>query len=68
MDPGIQRSGMQGRKLHERFMIELDLIHVQIDELWANVKSGGQDLWLWVVTDLKNQVCASAASGWATPV
>ena len=27
------RSGMQGKKLHERFMLELDLIHVQLDEL-----------------------------------
>jgi transposase-like protein len=32
------RSGMQGEKLHERFMLELELIHVQLDELWANVK------------------------------
>ena len=27
------RSGIQGKKLHERFMLELDLIHVQLDEL-----------------------------------
>ena len=27
------RSGLQGKKLHERFMLELDLIHVQLDEL-----------------------------------
>ncbi len=32
------RSGMQGKKLHERFLAELELIHVQLDELWANVK------------------------------
>ena len=30
------RSGLQGKKLHERFMLELELIHVQLDELWAN--------------------------------
>lgn len=45
------RSGMHGRKLHERFMVALDLIHVQLDELWANVKSSGQDMWLWVASD-----------------
>jgi hypothetical protein len=39
------RSGMQGRKLHERFMVELELIHVQLDELWANVQHLGQDMW-----------------------
>lgn len=27
------RSGMQGKKLHDRFLSELDLIHVQLDEL-----------------------------------
>jgi hypothetical protein len=27
------RSGMQSKKLHERFISELDLIHVQLDEL-----------------------------------
>jgi hypothetical protein len=32
------RSGMQGQNLHERFVAELELIHVLLDELWANVK------------------------------
>jgi hypothetical protein len=32
------RSGLQGKKLHERFIAELTLVHVQLDELWANVK------------------------------
>jgi len=38
------RSGIQGRKLHERFVAEVALIHVQLDELWANVQKGGQDM------------------------
>jgi IS1 family transposase/transposase-like protein len=50
------RSGMQGQKLHERFMAELELVHVQLDELWANVKNGSQDLWLWVATDVKTKL------------
>ena len=45
------RSGMQGKKLHERFMYELDLIHVQLDELWANMKRSRQDMWVWVASD-----------------
>ena len=52
----LWRSGMQGRKLHERFMIELDLIHVQLDELWGNVESNGQELWLWATTDVKTKI------------
>ena len=47
---------MQGRKLHERFMVELELIHVQLDELWANVKSKGLDMWLWVASDAKTKL------------
>lgn len=42
------RSGMQGKMLHERFMAELKLVHVQLDELWANVKVRNQDMWLWI--------------------
>jgi len=50
------RSGMQGKKLHERFMTELELVHVQLDELWANVKDGSQDMWLWVASDVKTKL------------
>ena len=50
------RSGMQGKKLHERFMLELDLIHVQLDELWANMKRSNQDMWVWVVSDATTKI------------
>ena len=50
------RSGMQGTKLHERFVLELDLIHVQLDELWANVKHSTQDMWVWVVSDATTKI------------
>ena len=50
------RSGMQGQKLHERFMVELQLVHVQLDELWANVKDRGQDMWLWIASDAKTKL------------
>jgi len=50
------RSGMQGKKLHERFIAELTMVHVQLDELWTNVKEGSQDMWLWVATDVKTKL------------
>jgi IS1 family transposase len=56
------RSGMQGRKLHERFMAELELVHVQLDEAfgkakrWANVKDGHQDMWVWIASDVKTKL------------
>lgn len=36
------RSGVEGKKLHERFMVELELVHVQFDEMWADIKGGGR--------------------------
>jgi hypothetical protein len=51
------RSGVQGGKLHERFMAELVLVHVQLDEAFgcakrrANVKDGSQDMWVWIASD-----------------
>jgi len=50
------RSGMQGRKLHDRVMEELELIHVQLDELWGNVKSKGRELWLWTASDAMTKI------------
>ena len=50
------RSGMQGKKLHERFMLELELIHVQLDELWANVKRSTQDMWVWTACDVTTKI------------
>jgi transposase-like protein len=52
----LWRSGVQGNKMHERFMVELVLIHVQLDELRVNAKSKGRDLWLWAATDTKTKI------------
>ena len=57
------RGGMQGKKLHERFLIELQLVHVQLDELWANVKDKGQDMWLWIASDAKPRLFLCFRSG-----
>jgi hypothetical protein len=46
------RSGMQGKKLHERFLLEVERIHVQLDELWANVKRPTQNMWVWTACDV----------------
>ncbi len=50
------RSGMQGKKLHERFMLRLELIHVQLDELWANVKRSTQDMWFLTACDVTTKI------------
>jgi transposase-like protein len=50
------RSGMQGKKMYESFLAELEMVHVQLDELWANVKDKGQDMWLWIASDAKTKI------------
>jgi hypothetical protein len=37
-------------------MLELDLIHVQLDELWANMKRSNQDMWIWVASDATTKI------------
>jgi hypothetical protein len=41
------RSRMLGKKLHERIMGEVELAHVQLDELWATVNEGSLDIGCW---------------------
>jgi hypothetical protein len=45
--PGCAEAEIQGKKLNERFMAELERVHVQLGELRENVKNGSQDMWLW---------------------
>ena len=60
------RSGIQGKKLPERFMLELDLIHVQLDELWANMKRSNQGMWVWVVSDAPTKIVSVIQVGGRT--
>ncbi|MFZ6029540.1 MAG: hypothetical protein ACOYYS_17645 [Chloroflexota bacterium] len=52
----LSRSGMHGEKLHQRFFASLELSHIQLDELWANVKQSKQDLWVWVACEAKHKL------------
>ncbi len=46
----LVRSGVQARKLHERFFQGLELGHVQLDELWANVKQAEQAVYCFLTS------------------
>ena len=52
----LSRSGDHGQKLHQRLLIGLDLVHVQLDELWAEVKHARHDTWVWAATDVKTKL------------
>ena len=52
----LTRSGAQSRKLHEHFFQNLSLAHIQLDELWANVKEMEQAMWVWTVCEAKTKI------------
>ena len=52
----LSHSSDHGRKLHDHFITGLDLVHVQLDELWADVKHAGQSVWVWTVCDAKTKL------------
>ena len=38
----LTRAGMQAGKVHSHFFHHLNLHHIQLDELWANVRQGAR--------------------------
>ena len=52
----LSRSGDHGQKLHQRLLTGLDLVHVQLDDLWAEVKHARHDTWVRVATDVKTKL------------
>ena len=52
----LSRSGEHGNKLHERFMIGLELFHLQLDELYGYVKPAGHEIWVWTIVDAKTKL------------
>ena len=52
----LTRSGEHGRKLHDHFLKELQLEHIQLDELWADMRSGQHDVWVWTACDAKTKL------------
>ena len=52
----LARGGDQRSKLQQRFFANLELGHVQLDELWANVKQAKQDVWVWIACDAKTKL------------
>jgi IS1 family transposase len=52
----LTRSGKHAEKLHSVFFQELIFAHIQLDELWANVRQASQEVWLWVATEATTKV------------
>lgn len=52
----LARCGEHGLKLHDRFFRNLLLDHVQLDELWGNVKRSGAEVWVWATIEAKTKI------------
>jgi transposase-like protein len=50
------RAGMHAKELHARFFQELIFRHIQLDELWANVRRENQEVWLWAAIEATTKV------------
>ncbi len=52
----LTRSGEHGRKLHDHFVKNLELEHIQLDELWAGIRNEQHDVWVWIACDAKTKL------------
>jgi len=47
----LTRAGEHAQTLHERFFCDLELPHLQLDELRTRLRNTTQLLWLWLAID-----------------
>jgi IS1 family transposase len=52
----LSRSGDHGRKFHDLFFVNLELSHLQLDELWGYIKRAKDNIWIWTVLDAKTKI------------
>jgi IS1 family transposase len=47
----LSRAGEHAQTLHEHFFCDLQILHLQLDELRTRLRSATQVLWLWLAID-----------------
>jgi hypothetical protein len=52
----LTRAGLHAEKLHEHFFRGLRFDHIQLDELWANVRRESQEVWVWVAMEATTKI------------
>jgi IS1 family transposase len=52
----LTRAGRQAGKVHRHFFRHLSLHHIQLNELWANVRQGSQETWVWAVVEATSKL------------
>jgi hypothetical protein len=52
----LTRAGLHAANLHEHFFQGLSFSHIQLDELWANVRQESQEVWVWAVMEVTTKL------------
>jgi IS1 family transposase len=52
----LTRAGLHAEKLHAHFFQGLSFRHIQLDELWANVRQESQEVWVWVAMEVTTKL------------
>jgi len=52
----LTRAGLHAEKVHDHFFWGLRFDHVQLDELWANVRRENQEVWVWVAMEATTKI------------
>jgi IS1 family transposase len=52
----LTRAGLQAEKVQEHFFGGLRFEHIQLDELWANVRRESQEVWVWVAMEATTKI------------
>jgi IS1 family transposase len=52
----LTRAGLQAGKVHCHFFHHLVLHHLQLDELWTQVRQGSQVVWVWAVVEASSKL------------
>ena len=52
----LTRAGQHAQALHTRYFCNLQLPHVQLDEIRTRLRSAKQILWLWLAIDLLTKI------------
>jgi IS1 family transposase len=52
----LTRAGLHAVKLHDHFFQQLKLQHVQLGELWANVRQKSHEVWVWTSMEVTTKI------------
>ena len=52
----LTRAGLHAAKLHDHFFQRLTFRHIQLDELWANVRQKSHEVWVWTSMEVTTKI------------